>query len=213
MRHACLEYYWRQVARAGIDTGFAFDNVRAVRVLRSQRFLQDEPSLKLFKLHGSVNWKIEKETGEITEEDIPIGTSMTGRRFVGDVMLYPIAEKELYLDPYISMLLRLNRELERKSVWVVIGYSFSDPVVREIFLRKSKREKHLILLHPKAIEVRNRRLSGIKGKVSLMEKRFGLPEDKVIGGKRAENYQKVNHQIIHKLKEEPKFKWHDRVTP
>ena len=47
--------------------------------------------------------------------------------------MYPIAEKELYLEPYISMLVRLNRELKRKKVWLVIGYSFNDPVIQEIF--------------------------------------------------------------------------------
>jgi len=190
----CLEYYWREVVGADIDTGAVPDNVRHVPVLRSERFVQRNV-LQLFKLHGSINWKVEKRTGEITEEDIPMGRSMTGRRFVGDVMLYPIAEKELYLDPYISMLLRLNRELQYKSVWVVIGYSFNDPVVREIFVRKSNAKKHLILVHPKANQVCKDRLHEIKGKLIPMEKRFGMEE----------TFRQVNHQIMHKFIDQPRF--------
>jgi len=190
----CLEHYWRHVVGIGIDTGFVSDDARAIRVLRSERFLVfGDHRLRLVKLHGSVSWKIGKGTGEITEEDIPMGRSITGRRFAGDMMLYPIAEKELYFDPYISMLLRLNRELASKSVWVVIGYSFNDPVVREIFLRKSNLRKHLILVNPKANEVCENRLHEMKGKLILMEKKFGM-----------EDFRQVNHQIIHKFRE-PKF--------
>jgi hypothetical protein len=112
---------------------------------------------------------------------------------VGDVMLYPIAEKELYLDPYISMLLRLNRELQHKSVWLVIGYSFNDPVIREIFVRKSKAEKHLILVHPKAKRVCVDRLRDMKGKLIPMDKKFGMKE----------TFREVNHQIMHQFIDKP----------
>jgi hypothetical protein len=119
--------------------------------------------------------------------------SHLGRKYEGEMMVYPIAEKELYADPYISMLLRLNRELERKSAWVVIGYSFNDPIIREIFLRRSNDNKHLILVHPEADSVWKNRLSLIKGIVHPMEKKFGLDD----------TYRQVNHQIIHQLKENP----------
>ncbi len=117
----CLEYYWREVVRAGIDTGAVPDNIRHVPIIHSARFLANN-ELKLFKLHGSVNWKIEKRTGEITEEDIPIGRSMTGRRFAGDMMLYPIAEKELYFDPlYFNAIATKSRtctEVSLGNYWI-----------------------------------------------------------------------------------------------
>lgn len=192
----CLECYWRQIAKIGIATGFQPDKRRAVRVLRSQGFLEEGGGgLYLFKLHGSINWKIEKESGEITEEDIPKGRSITGRQFSGEVMLYPIAEKELYLDPYISMLLRLNRELERRSVWIAIGYSFNDPVVREIFLRKSSKNKYLVLVHKHAKQIFSEKLCEFMGKVFPIEKEFG---DDI-------RYSSVNYSVIGKLKRIPKY--------
>lgn len=217
----CLEYYWRVKAGAGIDTGFEFDTARNVSTLRSEKFLRNIGK-QLVKLHGSVNWLIEERTGDVIEEEMTSGHSYLGRKFVGEMMIYPIAEKELYLDPYISMLLRLNRELQQKSTWIVVGYSFNDPVVREIFLRRSNTTKHLVLVHPQAKSILDNRLSGMKAKTSLVEKRFGLLEDAIttIGHNEAldiplkeEDFRKVNHQIIHKLVDNPRYSWEKTPVP
>jgi hypothetical protein len=192
----CLEYYWREAAGIGIDTGFEFNTVRNVPVLRPYKLLQEYPQvMQLFKLHGSVNWLVEKVTNNVIEVEMVRGQSHMGRRYEGEMMLYPIAEKELYLDPYISMLLRLNQELERKSKWVVIGYSFNDPIIREIFIRKSNEKKHLILVHKGADKIYSDRLPQIKGKVDSMNKEFGLED----------TFRQTNHQIMHKLKDKLRF--------
>jgi len=50
----CLEHYWRHVVGVGIDTGFISDDARAIRVLRSDMFLNTTGNvLRLVKLHGS----------------------------------------------------------------------------------------------------------------------------------------------------------------
>ena len=120
-------------------------------------------------------------------------------------MLYPLAEKELYLEPYVSMLVRLNRELQRKPIWIVIGYSFNDPVIREIFLKNWLPMKHhLVLIHPEAEEIFSKKLNDIH--VDTLERYFGLTDVSEYSGKKVD-YRHVNHQIIHKLKETPKFVW------
>jgi hypothetical protein len=191
----CLEYYWRETARIGIDTGFEFDNARSANRLRPLKYLAEGVPMRLFKLHGSINWLIEKETGEVIEQEMAKGHSHLGRMYEGEMMVYPIAEKQLYFDPYISMLLRLNRELERRPVWVVIGYSFNDPIIKEIFIRRSTMDKHFILVHPDATEISNGRLQELKGKKTLLSQKFGLEED----------FRKVNCNIIHSLKVNPKY--------
>jgi hypothetical protein len=136
------------------------------------------------------------------------GSSLIGRKYVGELMLYPIAEKQLYFEPYISMLVRLNRELERKNVWIVIGYSFNDLVIKSIFLKHSTEKKHLILVHPNAEAILNQRLSGIKSKISPIQQHFGLCEKKTISGLGSQTFSQVNHQIMHKLVDgEPRFRW------
>jgi hypothetical protein len=209
----CLEHYWTVATGIGIHTGFEYDERKGIRALRPRKFLQEGIGVQLFKLHGSINWFIEKGSDTVIEVTTK-GDSYVLREYSGEMMVYPIAEKELYTDPYISMLLRLNRELKEKRDWIVIGYSFNDPIIREIFLKNASSEKHLILVHPKAKDIFNRKLDSIKAKKSLMEKRFGLSEkDEDPLKKKTEQYKKVNHQIIHKLKENPRFQWHDNVVP
>ena len=163
--------------------------------------------IKLFKLHGSVNWQIEEKTRKVIER-MEKGSSMIGRKYVGELMLYPIAEKELYFEPYISMLVRLNRELERKNIWIVIGYSFNDLVIRSIFLKHSSENKHLVLVHPHADVVLNQRLRGIKSKNSPIKQYFGLSEKKALSGLGSQTFSQVNHQMMHKILDgEPRFKW------
>jgi len=209
----CLERYF-YATEIGVDTGFEHDKRKNVNVLKPRKFLEENKhGVQLFKLHGSINWFIEKGSDTVIEVTTK-GDSYVLREYSGEMMVYPIAEKELYTNPYISMLLRLNRELKEKRAWLVIGYSFNDPIIREIFLKNAGSEKHLILVHPKAKDIFNRKLDSIKAEKSLMEKRFGLSEkDEDPRNKKTEQYKKVNHQIIHKLKENPRFNWHDNVVP
>jgi hypothetical protein len=95
----CLECYWRQIAKVGIDTGFETDEARAARILRNSKLLSLTEVIRLFKLHGSINWMVEKETGDVIEEEMTGGSSHLGRKFAGRMMIYPIAEKELYKEP------------------------------------------------------------------------------------------------------------------
>jgi len=195
----CLEYYWRQVARAPINTGFSIDEARRTWVLNPSKFYE-AARLRLLKLHGSISWQIEPD-GTVTEEQMVPSRSLVGREFVGEMMIYPVQEKELYLEPYISMFVHLNRELKRRSIWVIIGYSFNDPIIREIFLKNANKGKKIILVHPDAFEVSTSRLNNLEGDVDLITEKFGLEG----------SFRLVNHSIIVKLKPNPKYSY--RETP
>ena len=82
------------------------------------------------------------------------------------------------------MLVRLNRELEKHPIWVVIGYSFNDPVIQDIFIKNWSPQKHnLILIHPEAGEIGAKKLSDIN--ITPVEKYFGLTDTQVeISGKK-----------------------------
>lgn len=190
----CLEYYWRQVARVTLNTGFSVQEATRTWVLNPDVLCEpDRSELRLLKLHGSVSWQIASDN-TVTEEQSIMGRQLVGRRFVGDMMLYPVQQKELYLEPYISMLKELNRELERKSNWIVVGYSFNDPVIREIFLRSSDEDKKLTLVHPSAQEIIKKKLDGIKcGKISMLDQKFG--ED---------NFASVDYSVVTQFVQTPK---------
>ena len=205
----CLEYFWRENVEINLDTNFMYDKRRNKCIMQPNSILATPSGvIKLFKLHGSLNWLIDKKTGnviEVTEK----GNSLMGRSYTGELMLFPIAEKELYLEPHVSMLVRLNRELKNKPLWVVVGYSFNDPVIQEIFRKNWSPDKRLILIHPNANEIFNRNLRGIEG-VSI-EKYFGLTEPEPIPAGKKEDYRKVNHQIIHKLIGQAKYRWNENL--
>jgi hypothetical protein len=169
---AVLEHFWLDVAEAPLETGFAYDNVARMNVSQPERFGQTQ-GFRLFKLHGSITWLDDQRYGLTEHQEPPQEMrTYTGRRFRGRVMLYPIEEKTLYTEPYLTMYQMLNRELARDPNWVVVGYSFGDRVIRDIFLRNSSDSSHMILIHPRADEIA-RRLDGCRAKVSLMKQKFG----------------------------------------
>jgi hypothetical protein len=201
----CLECFWRTKVHARLDTNFQHDDKLNRNVLRPNSILATPSGIiKLFKLHGSINWLIDEETGDVIEVSEK-GQSFMGTTYAGEMMVYPIAEKELYIEPYISMLVRLNRELRERQVWIVVGYSFNEIVIKEIFRRNWTKNKRLVLIHPEAKQILNRQLSGIKG--VPLEKYFGITESEAVPGTKKVNYRKVNHQLIHKLGITPKIPW------
>ena len=198
----CLEHYWRQVAKVRLNTGFVADEATNTWVLNPNRFYEEGQSVRFFKLHGSISWQIQPD-GTVTEEQTVLGRSLVGRKFVREMMIYPVQQKELYLEPHVSMLVQLNQQLKNKSNWVIIGYSFSDPVIREIFLRNSSEKKKIILVHPVAHEVQNQRLTDIKGQFSLIDGRFGLEN----------SFRLINYSIIRGLKPSPRYSYNETPIP
>jgi len=73
------------------------------------------------------------------------------------------------------MFYNLNKDLENKRIWIVIGYSFRDPVIRNIFttnLDKSSR-KRMILVIPNADNMIRKRFSKYRQSVIPINQRFG----------------------------------------
>lgn len=169
---AVLEHFWLDFAEANLETGFAYDDVSRMSLSQPERFGQTQ-GYRLFKLHGSITWLEDPRYG-LTEHPEPPHEmrTFTGRKFRGQVMLYPIEEKILYTEPYLTMYQMLNRELAGDPNWVVVGYSFGDRVIRDIFLRNSKEQSRLVLLHPRASEIA-KRLEGFRGRVKSLNMKFG----------------------------------------
>ena len=185
---AILEYYWTDlVGGVQLNTGFQYDSASKMEIATPQRLRND--GLRLFKLHGSVTWLVDERWG-LTEQRAPPQDMKRygGEKFLGEFMLYPIAGMELYMDPYMTMYQMLGDELSRTERSIVVGYSFSDRVVRDIFVRSVKRNHRLILLHPRASEIQTR-LVGLAGKTEPIDARFG-----------SEDYESVHSQIDRALR-------------
>lgn len=166
-----LEHYWIDHAKLPLITGFRWNEVAGMKVSDPDTFLGE--GLKLFKLHGSITWLNDPEYGLTEQRIIPRDMKKaTGTSFLGQVMLYPIEEKELYVEPYLTMFQQLNRELAATDRWVVIGYSFADRFIRDVFLHNARPSTRLVILHPSG-EHFPQRLSGFRGRLSIVKEHFG----------------------------------------
>jgi len=172
---ASLEHYWIDSVKIALNTGFGWNEVAGMKVSNPD-LLRSGSYPKLFKLHGSVTWLNDPEYGLTEQRVVPRDMKKwTGSKFLGQVMLYPIEEKELYVEPYLTMFEQLNRELASARFWIVVGYSFGDRFIRDIFVRNSRSEKKIAFLHPHADEV-VKRLEGLRGNLIVRNGSFGAPE-------------------------------------
>lgn len=112
-------------------------------------------------------------------------------------MVYPIQEKQLYFEPYVTMFRQLNHELAERENWVVIGYSFNDPIILSIFLENATDQKKMIVVHPHASE--------FISKIADIDISHGLnmyPIDDKFG---EEDYREVNYKIMRCIIKQPKY--------
>lgn len=133
----------------------------------------DRDDLILVKLHGSLNWI--QVGSKIRMESIPSEAEYTvdGQKIQGEVVLYPVAGKELYRHPYLDLFRIFRKELNRHKIWVVAGYRFNDEVIRQMFLDACSSDKRMILIHPRPQPILDGPLASIKDRIVVLEAEFG----------------------------------------
>lgn len=170
----CIESYW-EGKNIPFNTGFRYDSSRRSSIMDPNIFA-NQPELKLFKLHGSINW-FREEDGEIVEySQRPSGPSFRRRQPLGEVMIYPISEKYMYRAPFLDMFYHFRNELRESPCWIIIGYSFRDEAIKNILKDNANEDKMIIVVHPKAKTIIDKELSDIQvGELIPIEQRFGDP--------------------------------------
>lgn len=123
-------------------------NERGLEVIDVTQTFARGPRVKLVKLHGSLNWyKIEgREIVKSEKDRVQFG----GKVVKGRMMLYPIQQKDLYLEPWFTLLNGFKKDLEETKIWIIIGYSFHDLFIKEIFLESLKNGKKMVIVDPNA---------------------------------------------------------------
>jgi hypothetical protein len=101
--------------------------------------------------------------------------------------MYPRLDKKLYQSPYIEMFYCLGKEWEDKDVFIVIGYSFRDDIIKNIFINGLKKcnKKRIILVHPVAETIRDNMFKDYASQIIPITSKFGEKD----------NYQGVNESI------------------
>jgi len=146
-------------------------------------YLKWEPSslkrqdvdVRLHKIHGSIIWY---QTDRGSYVKLPIQSKeaqveLTTGEKASTLILYPMRKLE-YTVPLMDLLMILKEKLSRVKFAFVVGYSFRDNQIRQIFWNAAKKNKELILIlvSPSAQNVYEKRLRNYeKGIPSELEGR------------------------------------------
>lgn len=106
-------------------------------------------SIEYLKLHGSINWWIrESDKRIVLRDERKASTTLMGETYSERLMIYPIYEKYVSIDPYFSLHYFFRRLLYFHNDIVVIGYSFRDQTINNAFadaLKMNTKTKMIIV--------------------------------------------------------------------
>jgi hypothetical protein len=154
-----IEIYCRQPNTFHLYDGFVDDQISRTwrwdpSTLRERKLLLGESRLlRLYKLHGSLNWR--KTTGRppIVEQvppEEPIGVGGEDS-YAGNVLIYPGGKTEPTSKPFDWLYEAFRNKMKVAALCVAVGFSFRDPYLNEVFLEFLKRENtELISVSPTA---------------------------------------------------------------
>lgn len=106
-----------------------------------------QPSVYLYKIHGSIDWKREKESGNILKEveDNPDEPDL----------IFGTDYKLQYVDPYLFYTYEFRRYSLESRIILTIGYSFRDEHINGIIKQSLQRreDRKVVIVSPDAEEV------------------------------------------------------------
>lgn len=125
----------------------------------------------LVKFHGSIDlYETTSGFRRIPSPDVRVLSD--GSR-VGNVMIYPGKGKSMGLKPFESLFRQFRLEMDGCSKAIVVGYSFPDQHVLEVFKGKARRDKtfKVELVDPRASCIRSTSLRSIGDRVTPRDAR------------------------------------------
>ncbi len=124
------------------------------------------------KLHGSLDWTKEVNTHIIIRKT---HSGFERIKTKGEIMLFPIQQKDLYLHPWFTLFQDLKLGLSQKIIWYVIGYAFNDEFIRNAFQESlvDNSNKKLVIINPKAEQIKNKFQDSIKKQIDVLPIKFG----------------------------------------
>ena len=131
-----------------------------------------QASHTISKLHGSLDWTKEVSSGKILRERSSIYSPVETK---GEVMLFPIQQKDLYLHPWFTLFQDLKIGLSTAQKWYVIGYAFNDEFICNTFQESlvDDPSKILILINPEANKIKNKFSQHVQTQIHVLPIQFG----------------------------------------
>lgn len=151
--------YDNAVERYGINIGkipfVGYQKTANEEVLFTpEQYDQTEARIKLYKLHGSIELSLLEDNTIVSVEPPTVpGRKYKGKKIRGKIIVYG-PEKNLIAEPYFELLVRLKKYLTKAHECTVVGYSFRDPWIYQIFqdaaLRRRQRTPWIEYISPSA---------------------------------------------------------------
>lgn len=131
--------YDNAVEKYGMEIGeIPFAGYRITRnekvLFTAEQYDSTPAKIKLYKLHGSIELSL-LEDGTIVSVEPPTvpRRKYKGKFIKGKIIVYG-PDKNLIAEPYFELLVRLKKCLIEAHECIVVGYSFRDPWIHQIFL-------------------------------------------------------------------------------
>jgi hypothetical protein len=149
-----IESYCKESERQyNLVDGFEYDPFSRLKKWNCSTFdqVRETNNLHLFKLHGSLNWKRHRKHGIVKLEDIEKVMKNTGQ-YLDDILIKPSRspKEEEGDEPYRTLISKFKERIGKSKICVVIGYSFRDEGINEIFDMFMKQGGRLIIISPDA---------------------------------------------------------------
>lgn len=164
----CIENYFGSREERFCD-GFRYDKFKREEYWDPGEYDKCGEKFRLFKLHGSVDYYI-SEMNEIVKTT---SAEKLGRH--RNVMVYPIRDVRVDTEPLFELFGRLRKCLLDEKICIVIGYSFSDNLIRERLFDAVKRNSKIkiILINPIAVTLTQDVLQPINNNITPINGKFG----------------------------------------
>lgn len=126
------------VSLTGFDLvdGFTHDTMRQWDpsiFYRYRATAKDEPTILLFKLHGSCSWRVKKDTEVVTKEST--AELVTADSTYDNALMWPAQTKSIMKGPYETNYNYLEQCLMQAEACLVVGFSFRDEVIKRYFAK------------------------------------------------------------------------------
>lgn len=163
----CIETALREIAQKRFVNGFTEDGWRL-------EALQEEGAIRLFKLHGSLDWA-EDEAYGICSFDFPRhkdAEDIEGQH--RPLLIFGTSHKLSAREPFLSLAYHFSQCVLKTAVLVIVGYSFGDAYINEIIEQGVRRNAKLkmVVVSPDAEErIARNPLLNQKARVKPIRKR------------------------------------------
>lgn len=141
---------------------------------------QKNPSIRLFKLHGSLNWRIRRNDDKIVKVATEERTRENSRLYKNNLVIYPAEKSKPEIDPFKTLHEHFQKELMSSNFAIFIGFAFRDEYLNSI-MKEYPEKNEIIVVSPHASEHLKtlKKATNLKSKLTPIDASF--EDSRVLG--------------------------------